>query len=327
MNPEMTYDRRAPELLGALADADGLLADLLGRCGRDCVDLQVRKATTGAKTWVSLYVGMTTVLDVSLSAGHFRAWAHRTHRINGGFDDTWNEPMPLKVLASRRPEISGYLDRVIPTVAARHIAKEGRVHAGLSSGASDAYAVADREAAVGFRNNPVKDATCSPLADVIHSAVLNAHRDEPWWPDNSKPLKAMGTGLDVLAVDPAGRLLAIEAKPASALEGITWGPAQVRFYAELFAKWANETTDARSVIAGQTAQRVALGLGGNDFQVANGDPVVVPVLVVAEGRISPQAVPRARAIRDVIDALPAGGGVASVAPWRLDAEGHPIEKL
>jgi hypothetical protein len=322
MTPELGYDRRAPELLALLDDAGGLLTALLARCGQELVDLQVRRDSFGERSWVSIYVGLTTVLDIALSADRFRVSAHRTHRSSGGFDPAWLEPMTLPELAEIREGLCGYLDRVIPTVGARHTAKEGRVHTALCSGASDAYSVADREAAVGFRNSTVKGRICDPIADAIHTAVLAAGRNEPWWPGNGKPPRAFGTGLDVLAVDPAGRLLVIEAKPSASLEGIMWGPAQVRFYAEVFARWAHDTDDATAIIDGLTAQRRDLGLSPTAYPISD-PPVVVPVLAIGDGPISPQALPRADAIRDVVDTLPAGPGVTPVEIWRLDETGHP----
>ena len=239
---DMDYDRRAPHLLGLLGGDEGPLADLLHRCQDDLTDIHVRRQPFGARSWVSLYVGMTTVLDVELSGDRLRLRAHETHRVNGGFNDGWVDPVPLDELVARWPAVSAYLDRVIPTVAERHTAKEGRVHAALCSGRSHAYAVADREAAIGFRDASTKTEICQPVEQAIHNAILNAAHDEAWWTGNTSKLKPLGTGLDILATDPAGRLLAIEAKPPSSLEGIAWGPAQVRFYAEIFAAWLTRDT-------------------------------------------------------------------------------------
>jgi hypothetical protein len=325
MTSDMSYDRTAPELLSLLEEANGFLGELLSRCALDLVDLHVRRHPFSNRQWVSLYVGMTSVLDIAWSGGQFRVSAHPTHRKNGGFDQDWLRPMSPADLTARSFDVLSYVDRVIPTVGSRHTAKEGRVHAALCSGASDAFAVADREAAVGFRDSNVKSQICDPISDAIHSAVLNAGRKDAWWPGNGPSLKRFGTGLDILAAGPDGQIFAIEAKPAGALDGIMWGPAQVRFYAEVFAAWAYATPAASAIIDSLTEQRVRLGLSTQQFPVA--EPItVVPVLAIGYGKLSPQAMPRANAVREVIDGVPAGNGVGELEVWTLNESGHPVER-
>jgi hypothetical protein len=62
-------------------------------------------------------------------------------------------------------------------------------------------------------------------------------------------------------VDAAGRLLVIEAKPAGSSAGITWGPAQVGYYARLFSLWVDADEQAAITTVDQMlGQRVQLGL-------------------------------------------------------------------
>jgi hypothetical protein len=52
-------------------------------------------------------------------------------------------------------------------------------------------------------------------------------------------------------------MLAIEAKPANALAGITLGPAQVLLYAELFARWLGTVSEGARCNLAYQQQRVA----------------------------------------------------------------------
>ncbi len=55
-------------------------------------------------------------------------------------------------------------------------------------------------------------------------------------------------------------------------------------------------------------------------------PVVVPVLAIGDGPISHRSLPRADAVRGVVDTQPAGPGVTSLEICRLDETGHPTRR-
>lgn len=321
---EMRYDRRVSgPALDLLVDAD-VVPSLVALAERPLIDLQLRGAASGAPT-LSLYVGMTVVLEVRSVAAGYRLHAHETHRGNGGFDERWRKAMPLDELVAAWPSVFAYVERVIPTVNTSHTAHEGAVHAAMCSGRADSYVVADREAAVGFTNTAARDEWCGPVQRRLHEAVTAASNGERWWPGTTAKLPAFGTGLDVLALDPAGRLLVMEAKPAGALKGIVWGPAQVMFYAELFAAWIEQTPGWADVVRGEADQRHRVGLGAacpTPLEPA----VVVPVLAVGAGTLSKQAWPRAFEIRRAIHRAERSPLVADVEIWRLDADGEPTSR-
>jgi hypothetical protein len=234
--------------------------------------------------------------------------------------------MTLEELVPTWPSIDAYLDRILDdgAVDARWVRSEGLVHAAIASNSSDAYAVIQREAAISFSSSQTKVAICHPMREGLIGAVRAAGRTEPWWPtvrDRGADPR-LGEEADFLAVDELGRLLVIEAKPAEALAGIAWGPAQVRFYAELFARWLEMTVDAADVLNAMLDQRVELGLASPARSLVS--PVeVVPVLAIGAGTISPQAYSRLSAVAEVLDQVSAHPFVRPLEVWTLDQEGRP----
>jgi hypothetical protein len=148
----------------------------------------------------------------------------------------------------------------------------------------------------------------------------------PWWPGRryEKNPKRFGTSPDILAIDDAGRLLVIEAKPPGALEGIAWGPAQVGFYGSMFGELFKRNDDTASVISRMLEQRVALGLTEPGRMDLAAPLRIVPVLAIGAGRASYQALARACLVQNAISAkikptLP----ITRPEIWILDPSGEP----
>jgi hypothetical protein len=84
----MRFDRRiSTELLDALGSG-GFLHGLLPRRNAcpTLLDLQGRRESSGRRSWVSLYAGLSSVLDVDERGGLFRLCSHPTYQRIGGFD-------------------------------------------------------------------------------------------------------------------------------------------------------------------------------------------------------------------------------------------------
>lgn len=319
---ELRYDRRVSESLIELLSTDPGRSLVRRRNEKpDLLDVQLRSWPNSSTNWASLYVGLTTVLDLKESRdGRFRLKAHKTHRKNGRFPESLDSPLTREALIDRWDELDAYLDRVIPSVTSRHTAKEGAVHAAMCSDRSDAYQVVDREAAVKFKDTPSKKTFLEPIAEKIHDAVDENSIDEPWWP-GGRP--SLGTGLDILAIGSDGRLLAIEAKPSTSLPGITWGPAQVRFYAEIFAAWAEQTADPAEILNGMREQRFKIGVT-SDRRAEIREPIeVVPVIAIGAGKKSNKAIPRLEQVAAAVATAPKPPHVAPFEVWLLDENGHP----
>ena len=147
-------------------------------------------------------------------------------------------------------------------------------------------------------------------------------RTDAWWPGirDGGRLPSFGQEADVLAVDRDGNLLVIEVKPAKAAKGLVWGPAQVRFYAEVFARLLNIDDGARGKLAGMLAQRRKLGLTPSNEIELRDQPSVIPVLAVGPGSVSQEV---ARRIPALAAALPQPDtGRSAVTPtqmWKLDS--------
>lgn len=277
------------------------------------LDVQLRKI--GGRSWTSLYVGLTAVLNVEERDGRqrgrqFKLSAHPAYR-DLGFHDSWGKWQERDELAKSWRHVEKYLDQVIRTVSTSHLQhtdkegrgrkggwvhKEGWVHAEVCSGKAASYRVVNREASPAFKDQDVKKTICDPLEKAITSALKPGPTPEAWWPGvrNHGKHKRLGTNPDVLAVDQDGRILVIEIKPCSALEGITRGPAQVRFYAELIAEWWRQDPEvARKSIKAMLRQRIYLSLTADGSLDFGSSSRVVPVLAIGPERTRSQVVPKA----------------------------------
>ena len=157
---EIWIDRGAnPQLLDALRPGEpmhGVIEwrnfDVLHR------DVQLRKRRQSSWSYVSLYVGLTAVLEIHACGDGLKFNAHGTHRDAGAFDDAWKRPMTTEAAQAEWPRISRYLDRATLAVAPRHITNEGLVHAALCSGQSDQYRVINREVSPNFTDTAARKA-------------------------------------------------------------------------------------------------------------------------------------------------------------------------
>jgi hypothetical protein len=318
----MHYDRTVSAALLDALRPEGPLHSLIQWRHADPAlrDVQLRKQPKGPASWASLYLGLTSVLDVYEQGGQFRLAAHGTHRAAGRFDPSWGTWQPLDVLAARLPQVDQYLLRVVPMVHPRWLNREGRVHALLAASPHTGISVINREASISFSNQPIKDETCRAWSDTLLAPLAATGRTESWW--TTQLTKKLGTSPDFVAVDDDGRLLVIEAKPASAAAGITGGPVQVSFYATMYAAWlAEAAAAAREGLQRELDQRRQLGLdpSGSDRRLVT-PTSVVPVLAIGPGIVSPEVWSRLGALRDAL------GTIASVQPlevWRLAADGTP----
>jgi len=95
---------------------------------------------------------------------------------------------------------------------------------------------------------------------------------------------SFGGELDLLALDRAGRLLAVEVKPRGT-STLRWAAAQATVYARLWERWLAATDLphlAGEILDGMAEQREALGL--SKPRTSTGTPTnVVPVVAVQRG--------------------------------------------
>jgi hypothetical protein len=97
---------------------------------------------------------------------------------------------------------------------------------------------------------------------------------------------SLGGRCDLLAVNSAGRLLAVEVKPKS-VPTITWAPAQAIVYARLLNLWLRHDPDAAQILSGMIRQREILGPISRHAPIPAPQPGVVPVVAVQRG-MSPE---------------------------------------
>lgn len=335
---DLVFDRVVSEALLDVVRPGGDFDTLVERRNGSSIiglDVQLRRDQRGTRSWASLMLGLTNVLDLFEQNGRFWLRAHATHQQAGGFDPVWSTPRLGADLAALREEVQGYLDSILGPggVDSSHVSREGKVQAAMCSMISTDYGVVQREAAISFASQSLKDGIVVPLATAVTGAVSNVTPDgAPWWPGvrDRGVMPSLGTEADVLALDSTGRLLVIEVKPAEEIKGLAWGPAQVRMYAELFASWLDADEDfARDRLAAMADQRRALGLLDDRWSPASaGQLRVLPVLAIGSGQMSREAMPRITAIAEALSSLNwSSNRVDPFEVWLLDDDGVASDRL
>ena len=293
-------------------------------------DLQLR-AARAADCHASLYIGMTSVIDVYERQGKFALRAHSTHRQAGGFDPAWMLYRPIEDWTGQWPAVETYLRRLVDggRVDPRWYLREGVVQTAVSTGSHSSYGAFQREAVVWSDGTPSATQLASRISDRIWQAVGSGGRSDRWWPGvRARGVRpGMGDEVDVLALDDRGRLLCVEVKPAGSTHGIAWAAAQVLLYAELFAMWADEDpTAAASSISGMSAQRVKLGLLDPRWaQSSRSAERVVPVVAIGEGLSSRHALPRLGQIWQALSGMQLHDRLDPLEVWILDVQGEVTE--
>jgi hypothetical protein len=270
------YDRRVDEDFLNLFASRGAFRTLTeyGRSARYPVDLQFRLNPKTRAQHASLYVGLSTVLDVHWRLGRFKLAANSSYH-HAGFNPEWMSWTAASEAQARAAAVEGYLDTVIPAASAGSAAVEGAVQAAVSSFSSDKRVMLDREVQLHFRDTATK---IRVMGDVC-ADLLRVARTAPV--PGAKPA-SFGGKCDLLALDSAGRLLAVEVKPRAA-STIAWAPAQAIVYARLLRLWSRHDPDAADILSGMVEQRKKLRLIGTGTPVPQPRLEALPVVAVQRG--------------------------------------------
>lgn len=311
-----TYDRRvAPSFLAHFDASDpdnpGLASSLVAyaRYAMYPVDLQFRHTIATGRDHATLYVGLTSVLDIHATRkGLLSLKVHPTHAKAGRFDPSWSAPRTAAELAADWPSVELYLDRIIPQATRTHGSQEGAVQAALTSHQTPHLAILDREVTPSFASKAAKkqfmEKCQAPILAALHGADLGF---------GGMP-KSLGNECDALGIDETGVVLAIEVKPAG-VGSVVWAPAQAAMYARLLQRWIDESANDPdhapvAVLEGLLAQRAQLGLARGDAVLAT--PLRVAPVVVLQRGASPELIRRMVAVRDVL-----AGASLGVEPIRI----------
>src|SRR4051812_23805010 len=284
------YDRRVTDGFLDLFHDGGVARSLTeyARKARFPVDLQFRRNPKTGAEHASLYVGLTSVLNVyskpkrsNSPAGGLALDAHRTWTDGRyGFDASWRETAPIEEWAKRWTDVENYLEKVIPAVSdTSHARIEGAVQAAVSAFSDGTRVMLDREVVPHFLDTTTKRAVLEPISQGLVAALV---REQPV---TSRVPPSFGAECDLLALDDRGRLLAVEVKPHA--NSLVWTPAQATMYARVLQAWVEDdsagTPGWQAVIRGMLHQRRKLGLA-DPFSVEPSEPPqVVPVIAFQRG--------------------------------------------
>lgn len=322
---DIRYDRRVSDQFLQHFTPDGVLSSLpaYAKSGLFPIDLRFRGDAKSGAEHASLYVGLTSVLDVHHSrAGKLKLTVHSTHRANGKFDAAWAKQMTLDELAAVWPAVELYLDRIIPIAAKSHGGKEGAIQAAVASHRSSERVIVDREVTPAFRDTATRQefmyACQQPILDVLKKSDLGF---------GAVPAK-LGNECDALAVDSAGRILAVEIKPVG-VGSIAWVVAQATMYARILQRWidadAPEGLQPVDVIQGMLAQRHDVRLAPKVDLAFEARPRVVPVVALQRGA-SAEMIRRMCAVRDVLRGVDLDVADVEIYEVNLIGEWIPLDE-
>jgi hypothetical protein len=273
-------------------------------------DLQLRgyPYPHSKRCWVTLYCGLTIVLHVFERDRQFWLKGKSNSR---AWDKSWTERRQLDEWRSAEEWLNKYIDRAIRDVGER-FTNEGTIQAMLCTRAGDLFSVIDRETVIGFSNMTERVTTYARLQELLRAACP-PDPARPWF----VPPKEFGGELDLLAVDPSGRILAIEVKSGSNIHGITWAPLQATFYAELLRTWSNEVGQkSQDILHKMLQQRIDLGLTRDPNRLLKYPLEIVPVVAIGGSPKSPEALPRLKAVQQAL--LDAKVGYPSLEVWQVE---------
>lgn len=297
---DLHYDRRVSETFLAHFLAGGVAHSLVeyARHAPYAIDLQMRHSPKTGAEHATLYVGLTSVLDVKVKKNQLNLVGHKSAAEGKfGFDTAWTQPMDETVLESQWRRVEDYLEAIIPTAAAKHASREGAVQAAASVFESNDRIMFDREVALHFKDL----ATEKQIIKEETLELLSAIKGIVGIP--GQPPSSFGGECDLLALDAKGRLLAVEVKPRGA-GSIVWSAVQATVYARLFARWIRtpspDNIDSPAIVLRTMLdQRTRLGLAPTNRPAVTDQPVVVPVVAVQRGW-NPVYVERMKKVQNAI---------------------------
>lgn len=303
---EIRYDRRVPDEFLQLFLAHGPLSRLrvIAHEAALPLDLQMRKDPKTGTVWASLYVGLTSVLNVYRKKSGLQFKAHETWSAERkyGFSKSW-ALVDMGEVEAVWPDIELYLERVIPAAVREHAMTEGVVQTVASKSRSEGWAILDREVMTAFVDDAYRKAALQKCMDPLLKVTAEAATSLAKFP---KGPSKFGAKCDLLALDTAGRLVAIEVKPLD-VGTIAWVPAQAAMYARVLQTWVNvdakTATDGvtpRDVVDGMLAQRQRLGHSVG-FTAKAADPLLVVPVVVLQRGANPVRKAQMLQVRDLLE--------------------------
>jgi hypothetical protein len=317
---DLHYDRRVTDEFLAHFLEGGVAHPLVeyARFAAYPLDLQMRyNPKTGAEHG-SLYVGLSTVLDVHRRKDRLLLKAHGTY-MNGpfGFRQEWTSPMTVAELRKQWRKVEDYLESVIPEATRTHAGKEGPVQAAASVFSSRERVMVDREVTLHFRDGTVRKQILGEITEPFVKAVQGIAGVE------GRPPSSFGDECDLLALDEHGRLLAVEIKPEG-VGTIAWASAQATVYAQMLERWVRTkpqgTDHPLTILRGMLDQRARLGLAPLQRPGIPERPEVVPVVAIGRGEKSKTYLDRMKTVQRAL--LDAGVGNSALEVYEVSLAGR-----
>ncbi|MGI8846439.1 MAG: hypothetical protein ACR2HC_09770, partial [Thermoleophilaceae bacterium] len=280
-----SFDRRVPEALLDALEPGGAFG-WVSALARRPPSRRTPPLDLGLRAWekrpgeglATLYLGTTQVLGIHVRPdGLFSLTPHKQGKlfkdIDPPFDDAWGAWQPLGVLADAALELGRHVVAAVEGAPpGRQL--EGRYQAALSKPQKAGYTLVDREVVINWPSQEEKRERIDELRAPLVEAQRSLAGEYAW----AAQVTAPGDKVDALAIDAAGRLLAIEVKPGTQTNGLGWTPVQVAMYVRLVRAWTEADPErALEVLEGMAHQRRALGLATTSLPQLRVPIEVIPV--------------------------------------------------
>lgn len=173
---KIRYDRRVSQEFLAHFRKGGVAHSLTEYAAkaRYPVDLQMRHNPKTGADHASLYVGLTSVLNVVAKAKPVSSLALTAHKTWSegpyGFNLGWHDAVPADDWTKRWIEVEEYLEKVIPSASVTHGQTEGAVQAAASAFSDGSRVMLDREVTPHFLDTLVKKSVLGPISEGLVGA-------------------------------------------------------------------------------------------------------------------------------------------------------------
>ncbi len=114
---DLHYDRRVSEDFLRHFLKDGVARPLVEYAlhAPYPLDFQLRHSPKTGAEHATLYVGLTSILDVHRSKDKLRLVAHKNHMVKEyKFDEAWTKPMAISALAASWRAVEDYVEAILP---------------------------------------------------------------------------------------------------------------------------------------------------------------------------------------------------------------------
>lgn len=242
LDNDIYYDRTLHPEFAKLLEPSGDLGWLYTFV-RNHSELDFLVGKNAGKEWISVYRGLSRVLTITRLKSDRNAitcegaGAYKNLMDGSSFygrrlttDNFSDELEHLVEIVAQNPKFDRYYNNKKEGYYQNELSRKY----GILGSSSDAFVIVDKEAAVGYRNQKVKNQMYGEVQASYKRIQRKISDTDAKRFGKNLHKKSIGNELDFVALHKDGRLLLIEYKNGSNTAGIYLSPLQIGMYVELF---------------------------------------------------------------------------------------------